>query len=83
MVGTICENAGFGPGVKERGRYNVLPASIVKFTAISVIMQISTSVPRTTEVVALSPNASTLQEATGVPAWQDTSGMDSLVQVCK
>ena len=77
MVGTICENAGFGPGVKERGRYNVLPASIVKFTVIFVMMQRET-VTRTTEA-----------EATTVPVSQDTNGtkdptgMDSLVQVCK
>jgi len=46
-------------------------------------MQISTSVPRTTEVVALTPTAATLQEATRVPVSQDTPGMEAAVQVCK
>jgi len=50
---------------------------------ISVIMQISTSVPRTTEVVALTPTAATLQEATRAPVCQDTPGMESAVEVCK
>jgi len=50
---------------------------------ISVIMQISTSVPRTTEVVALWPTAATLQEATRAPVSQDTPGMESAVQVCE
>jgi len=50
---------------------------------ISVIIQISTSVPRTTEVVALKPTAATLQEATRAPVSQDTPGMESPVQVCK
>jgi len=62
---------------------NVLPASIVKISVISVIMQISTSVPRTTEVVALKPTAATLKEAIRVPVSQDTPEMESAVQVCK
>ena len=48
-----------------------------------VIMQISTSVSRTTEVVALKPTAATLKEATRVPVSQDTPEMESAVQVCK
>jgi len=44
-------------------------------------MQISTNVPRTTEVVALKPTAATLQEATRAPVSQDTPGTESAVQV--
>ena len=62
---------------------NVLPASIVKISVMSVIMQISTSVPRTTEVAALKPTAATLKEAIRVPVSQDTPEMESAVQVCK
>jgi len=62
---------------------NVLPVSIVKFTVMSVITQISTSVLRTTEVVALKPTAATLKEASRVPVSHHTPGMDSPVQVCK
>ena len=72
----------FGQGVKERGSCDVLLANIVKFTVISVLMQIPMSVPRTTEVVALTPTVATLQEATRAPVGQDTPGMESAVQVC-
>ena len=76
------KEAGFGPGVKERASCNVLPATVAKFTVISVILQTSTSVPRTTEVVALTPTALTLQEATRAPVSQDSPGMESAVEVC-
>ena len=51
---------------------------------MSVIMQISTSVLQTSEVVALKPTAATLKAAVlHVPVSQDTPEMDSAVQVCK
>ena len=78
----IVNEVDFEQGVKETGSCNVLLANIVKFTVISVIMQIPMSVPRTTEVVALTPTAATLQEATRAPVGQDTPGMESAVQVC-
>jgi len=77
------KEVGFGPEVKEIGSCNVLLANIVTFTVISVITQMATSVPQTTEVVALTPTAATLQEAALVPVSQDTPGMESDVQVCR
>ena len=79
----FVKEVGFGPEVKEIGSCNVLLANIVTFTVISVITQMATSVPQTTEVVALTPTAATLQEAALVPVSQDTPGMESDVQVCR
>ena len=47
------KHVGFGPAVKERGSCNLLPASIVTFTVIFVMMQVATDVTRATDCVAV------------------------------
>ena len=83
MVGRICERGRFWDGSERERELNVCLPLSKKFAVLTVIMQISTSVPRTTEVVALKPTATTPQEATRAPVSQDTSGTESAVQVGK
>jgi len=80
-VGKSCERGRFWAGSeREPAGMFCLPVSS-NSCVISVIMQISTSVPRTTEVAALKPTAATLQEAIPAPVSQDTPGTESAVQV--